>query len=59
MAPAAKDLELHKNMLRKWFGDLCEAPLGAFPGVGRQTTHDAEMARPREDGPSSTWSVTS
>jgi transposase len=35
--------------LRKWVRELREAPQEAFPGNGRQTLQDAEIARLRKE----------
>lgn len=47
MAQAAKDLDVHENVLCKWVRELREAPQEAFPGNGKQTAQDAEIARLR------------
>ncbi len=49
MAQAAKDLDVHENVLRKWVRELREAPQEAFPGNGKQTAQDAEIARLRKE----------
>ena len=49
VAQAAKDLDVHENVLRKWVRELREAPQEAFPGNGKQTTQDAEIARLRKE----------
>ncbi|EJL80033.1 transposase [Variovorax sp. CF313] len=49
VAQAAKDLDVHENVLRKWVRELREAPQEAFPGNGRQTAQDAELARLRKE----------
>ena len=36
-------------MLRKWVRELREAPKEAFPGNGKQTAQDAEIARLRKE----------
>lgn len=46
-AQAAKDLDVHENVLRRWVRELREAPQEAFPGNGKQTAQDAEIARLR------------
>lgn len=33
VAEAAKDLDIHENVLRKWVRELREAPQEAFPGM--------------------------
>lgn len=48
-AQAAKDLDVHENVLRKWVRELREAPQEAFPGNGKQTAQDAEIARLRKE----------
>lgn len=35
VAQAARDLDLHENVLRKWIRDLSADPQQAFPGHGR------------------------
>ncbi len=45
VAQAAKDLEVHENVLRKWVRELRDEPQGAFPGNGKQKTQDVEIAR--------------
>jgi Transposase len=35
VAQAARDLDLHENVLRKWVQQLADDPLEAFPGRGR------------------------
>jgi len=49
VAQAAKDLDVHENVLRKWVRELREAPKEAFPGNGKQTAQDAEIARLRKE----------
>ena len=49
VAQAAKDLDVHENVLRKWVRELREAPQDAFPGLGRQKVQDAEIARLRKE----------
>lgn len=49
VARAAKDLDVHENVLRKWVRELREAPQEAFPGNGKQMAQDAEIARLRKD----------
>lgn len=41
---AAKDLDVHENVLRKWVCELREEPQEAFPGNGKQKVQDAEIA---------------
>lgn len=49
VAQAAEDLDVHENVLRKWVRALREAPQEAFPGNGKQTAQDAEIARLRKE----------
>ena len=46
---AAKDLDVHENVLRKWVRELREEPQEAFPGNGKQKAQDAEIARLRKE----------
>src|SRR5947209_8611234 len=34
-AQAARDLDVHENVLRKWVKEFAAAPAGAFPGHGQ------------------------
>ncbi|WP_289241018.1 IS3 family transposase [Delftia sp.] len=45
VAQAAKDLDVHENVLRKWVRELRQEPQEAFPGNGKQKAQDAEIAR--------------
>ena len=49
VAQAAKDLDVHENVLRKWVRELREAPQESFPGNGKQRVQDAEIARLRKE----------
>ena len=46
---AAKDLDVHENVLRKWVRELREEPQEAFPGNGKQKAQDIEIARLRKE----------
>ncbi|WP_255591054.1 MULTISPECIES: transposase [unclassified Acidovorax] len=46
---AAKDLDVHENVLRKWVRELREEPQEAFPGNGKQKVQEAEIARLRKE----------
>ncbi|WP_156895572.1 IS3 family transposase [Massilia putida] len=46
---AAQDLDVHENVLRKWVRELREQPEEAFPGNGKMTAQDAEIARLRKE----------
>jgi len=35
VAQAAKDLDVHENVLRKWVRELPDEPQEAFPGSGK------------------------
>ncbi|BDR10857.1 hypothetical protein CTR2_R41950 [Comamonas thiooxydans] len=48
VAQAAKDLDVHENVLRKWVRELHEALQEALPGNGKQMAQDAEIARLRK-----------
>jgi transposase len=49
VAPAAEDLGLHQNVLRKWVKDAIANGQRAFPGRGKQRPDDAEVARLRRE----------
>lgn len=49
VAQAAKDLDVHENVLRKWVRELRDEPHEAFPGNGKQKAQDAEIARLRKE----------
>lgn len=49
VAQAAKDLDVHENVLRKWVRELREEPQEAVPGNGKQKAQDAEIARLRKE----------
>lgn len=40
----ARDLDLHENVLRKWVHRFEQDPQHAFPGQGRQSPEQAEIA---------------
>lgn len=44
VAQAARDLDLHENVLRKWAKDYKDDPAHAFPGHGQQKPEQAEVA---------------
>lgn len=44
IAQAARDLDLHENVLRKWVKDFKDDPAHAFPGQGQQKPEQAEVA---------------
>lgn len=49
VAPAARDLEVHENVLRKWVKDFADNPLEAFPGHGRMKAAEAGIERLRRE----------
>jgi transposase len=49
VAQAAKDLDVHENVLRKWVRELRDEPQESFPGNGKQKAQAAEIARLRKE----------
>ena len=50
VAQAARDLDLHQNMLRNWVRDFSAAdPAQAFPGQGQMKPEQAEIERLRRE----------
>ena len=49
MAQAARDLDLHINVLRKWVSDHGADPGGAFPGHGQMRPEQSEIERLRRE----------
>lgn len=49
MAQAARDLDLHPNVLRKWVRDFREYSGDAFSGPGVLKPEQAEIARLRKE----------
>jgi transposase len=45
VAQAARDLDLHENVLRKWVKQYREDPAHAFPGAGQMKPEQAEIAQ--------------
>ena len=45
VAQAAKDLDVHENVLRKWVGEAKADPQRAFPGQGVMTPEMADLDR--------------
>jgi transposase len=43
IAQAARDLDLHENVLRKWVKDFTADQTHAFPGHGHQKPEQAEV----------------
>lgn len=46
---ACRDLELSESVLRRWMREVGDAPLGAFPGQGRISQEQAEIAALRKE----------
>lgn len=49
VAQAARDLDLHENVLRKWVRELAGDPQHAFPGQGQMKPEQAEIARLKKE----------
>jgi transposase len=49
VAQAARDLDLHQNMLRNWVRDFASDPAQAFPGQGQMKPERAEIERLRRE----------
>lgn len=45
VAQAARDLDVHENVLRKWIRELAADPQQAFPGKGVMKPEQAEIDR--------------
>lgn len=45
MAQAARELDVHPNLLRSWVRAVAEHVEQPFPGVGQQRPEQAEIAR--------------
>jgi len=45
VAQAARDLDVHESLLRKWVKQFADDPLEAFPGHGRMKAAEAEIAQ--------------
>ena len=48
-AQAARDLDVHENVLRKWVRELAADPQHAFPGKGVMKPEQAEIDRLRKE----------
>ena len=46
---AARDLELHENVLRKWVKEFGSDPVQAFPGHGQMKPEQQEIERLRRE----------
>lgn len=49
VAQAARDLELHENMLRRWVKETAADPVAAFPGQGQIKPEQLEIERLRRE----------
>ena len=49
VSQAARDLDLHENVLRKWVRELAGDPEHAFPGQGQMKPEQAEIARLKKE----------
>ena len=48
-AQAARDLDVHENVLREWVTEFAAAPAGAFPGHGRVKPEQLAIDRLRRE----------
>lgn len=49
VAQAARDLEVHENVLRKWVREAVVDPQHAFPGQGVMKPEQAELERLKKE----------
>jgi transposase len=49
VAQAARDLDLHENMLRRWAKEMASDPSHAFPGQGQMRPEQIEIERLRRE----------
>lgn len=49
VAQAARDLDLHENVLRKWIRELAADPQHAFPGLGQMKPEQQAIDRLRKE----------
>lgn len=49
VAQAARDLDVHQNVLRKWMKELAADPGHAFPGHGQMKPEQLEIERLRRE----------
>jgi transposase len=47
MAQVARDLDIRRDMLRRWRRQLADDPEQAFPGVGQRKSREEEVWRLR------------
>ena len=48
-AQAARDLDVHENVLRKWVKEFAADPQHAFPGLGQLKPEQQEIERLRRE----------
>jgi transposase len=48
-AQAARDLDIHPNLLRNWIKEISADPHSAFPGQGRMKPEQLELERLRRE----------
>ena len=48
-AQAARDLDVHENVLRKWVKEFRADPVQAFPGYGQMKPEQQEIERLRRE----------
>ena len=49
VAQAARDLDVHENVLRKWVKEFGSDPVQAFPGQGQMKPEQLEIERLRRE----------
>ena len=49
VAQAARDLDIHENVLRKWMAAFASDPQQAFPGHGQMKPEQLEIDRLRKE----------
>src|ERR1700704_5531133 len=49
VAQAARDLDVHENVLRKWVKEFAGDPGHAFPGLGQMKPEQLELERLRRE----------
>ena len=49
VAQAARDLDVHENVLRKWVKEFAADPQHAFPGQGQMKPEQLEIERLRRE----------
>jgi len=49
VAQAARDLDVHENVLRKWVKEFAAGPAQSFPGQGQMKPEQLEIERLRRE----------